>query len=537
MKIAIIAALAPLLFAAPATAEPLDPAAVQRIDAYFNAQVAPDAPGRAVTVVRNGEVVLSRGYGRAQLEYHVPVTGRTVFHVASLSKQFTAFAALLLAREGKLDLDADVRTYVPEAPDFGQPITVRQLVHHTSGLRDSWPQLRLAGWNEGDVVTDENLRWLLRNQTALNFAPGTRYQYSNLGYFLLAEVVARASGMRFGDYLRTRIFEPLGMRHTHVHDDPTLIVPDRAYSYAQGPDGQWHNALLNYATVGATGLFTTAEDLALWLDNLRTGRVGGTDLIRAMQETGTLSDGTRTNYAFGIEVVDFAGMHILTHGGLDAGFRSQLAWIAAQNLGITVLSNSAESVPANDVAAVLQMLAGPPPAVPPAAPATPVDTGSLAGDYLNSAGMPFTIRPDGVLVFKGREWPLARTSETDLVAAPANVQISVAAEGMRFIYVGYPLTARRVSALERPTAAALADYAGLYFAPDIQTYYELVPAEGRLLLRNGRLGEIALTRFEPDLFVSERLGQLRFVRADGRPNGFSVPTEMVGPGVVFRKVR
>lgn len=536
MKKAITAfSISILLFVAPATAEPLDPVAIQKIDAYFNSQVAPTEPGRAVTILRDGEIVLRRGYGLAQLEYNVPVTSRTVFHVASLSKQFTAFATLLLAHERKLNLDADVRNYVHSVPNFDQPITVRQLVHHTSGLRDFYPQLRLAGWAEGDVATDDSLRWLLSNQTSLNFPPGTRYQYSNLGYFLLAEVVAKASGMPFPDYLRTHIFEPLGMRHTHFHDDPTMIVPNRAHSYARGPDKQWHNALFNYAMVGATGLSTTAEDLTLWLDNLRTGRLGGADLIRAMQETGTLSDGSRTNYAFGIEIVDFGGMRILTHGGLDAGFRSQLAWIPARNLGIIVLSNSADSVPANDVAAVLQLISGPAPTAAVAAPPG-VDTREIAGDYLNSAGMPFTIRPNGVLVFKGREWPMIQTSKTDFVATSANVQIGLTAEGMKFIYVGYPLTAKRVSEVAQPAAKSLSEYVGLYFAPDIQTYYELVADNGRLLLRNGRLGQIVLTQFENDLFVSERLGSLRFSRAGRQPNGFSIPTEKIGPGMVFKRV-
>lgn len=326
-------------------AEPLAATPEGRVDQIMSPWDTDDRPGAAVTVVKDGEIVLSRGYGLAQLEHGVPITPTTVFHVASVSKQFTAFAVAMLADQGRLSLDDDVRTHIPELPDFGPTVTVRHLVHHTSGIRDQWALLALGGWRLDDVITHEQIMRLLSRQEELNFEPGAEYLYSNSGFTLLAEIVARVTGQSFPEWTAENVFEPLGMSDTHVHDDHERVVPGRAYSYSEGGDG-FSNAVLSYANMGATSLFTTSEDLAKWELNLDRGTVGGPDVLRQVHERGVLNDGDTLAYAFGLGVDEYRGLRRVGHSGGDAGFRTYVARFPDQDFAVVVLSNLGSFNPA-----------------------------------------------------------------------------------------------------------------------------------------------------------------------------------------------
>jgi CubicO group peptidase (beta-lactamase class C family) len=328
------------------TATPAGDPRAARVDAVFAELDRAHGPGAAVAVIRDGQILLERGYGLAQLEYDVAVTPATVFHVASVSKQFAAFAVALLAQQGRLSLDDDIRTHLPEVPDLGHRVTVRHLIHHTSGIRDQWELLMMAGWRLDDVITRDQIMALMRRQRQLNFEPGAEHLYSNMGYTLLAEIVERASGTSFGDYLHTHVFEPLGMRHTHVHDDHERVVRNRAYSYRPGQGGAgWRTAVLSYANQGATSLFTTAGDLARWLHNYETARVGGSAAIAQMRERGVLNSGDTIPYAFAITRGAYRGRTTWGHSGSDAGFRAYAVHFPDERLGIVVLSNAANASP------------------------------------------------------------------------------------------------------------------------------------------------------------------------------------------------
>ena len=201
------------------------------VDQLFAQWTGSGSPGASIAVIQNGKIIYSQGYGAANLEYSVPNTPATVFHLGSVSKQFTAFAIHLLAQDGKLSLDDDVREYLPKLHDFGKVITIRQLLHHTSGLRDQWNLLALAGWRPEDVITDDDVARLLFQQTELNFAPGDQFLYSNSGYTLLAMVVKQVSGKTLPAFAKERIFDPLGMSHTNFQDNYGVVIKDRAYSY------------------------------------------------------------------------------------------------------------------------------------------------------------------------------------------------------------------------------------------------------------------------------------------------------------------
>jgi CubicO group peptidase (beta-lactamase class C family) len=348
------------------------------VDRIFERWHRPDSPGAAVLVLRDGKVVHAKGYGMADLEQGVPIRTTTVFDIASVSKQFGAMAVALLEAEGRLSMDDDVHAYLPELPDFGQRITLRHLVHHTSGLRD-WPgTLAIAGWDYQDVISFRQILGMALHQRELNFVPGAEHAYSNTGYNLLAEIVARVSGMSFRRFCQERIFEPLGMANTHFHDDHTEIVRDRAHSYRRAPDGTYRVVVNSLTALGSSSLFTTAEDLARWVGNFENPVVGGPAVIRRMQERGVLNGGDTIPYAWGQSLGRYRGLETWSHGGSWAGYRTTLVRFPAQRSAVVILANTAEANPAalaNQIADVLLADAFTEPAPQAPAPSPPPDEG------------------------------------------------------------------------------------------------------------------------------------------------------------------
>ena len=231
-------------------------AKVDEIFARFDKQ---DSPGCALAVIKDGQIVYKRGYGMSNLEYGIPISPSSIFHIASISKEFTAMSIVMLAQQGKLSLDDDVRKYVSEIPDFGERITIRHLIHHTSGLRDQWSLLEMAGWREDDVITEGDILDLISRQKALNFKPGDEHLYSNTGYTLLAVIVKRVSGRSLREFADANVFKPLGMTRTHFHDDHSMIVKDRTSAYQPRAGGGLKVSIPVFDTYGATSLFTTSK--------------------------------------------------------------------------------------------------------------------------------------------------------------------------------------------------------------------------------------------------------------------------------------
>jgi CubicO group peptidase (beta-lactamase class C family) len=364
--------------------ERISPAPAARIDQIFAEWNKPDTPGASVAVIRGGQQIFAKGYGQATLEYPVPITPETIFHVASVTKQFTAMSLVLLEQDSKLSLEDDIHKYLPELPDYGKRVTIRNLLQHTSGIRDQWQTLGLAGWRLDDIITQDQILRMLFRQKELNFDPGSRHLYSNGGYSLAAEIVHRVAGKGFDDFAAERIFQPLGMARTHVHDDVTHVVPGRAYSYSHNAGGYW-NAPLNYSNTGATSLFTTAPDLCKWLDNFRAGKVGGERAIARMEERAVI-DGKAIDYALGVVIGNYRGLRTVSHNGADAGYRSAVIWFPDQQFGVTVLANLGNINPtmlANRVAeAYLEsdmQAPNPPPPQPQRPPVVKFDPGDLAG--------------------------------------------------------------------------------------------------------------------------------------------------------------
>jgi CubicO group peptidase (beta-lactamase class C family) len=339
----------------PAAAQDVPAGLAARIDEVFARWSKPGSPGAAVVVVRDGEVLFQKGYGYANLDYDIPITPSTLFDIASMSKQFTAFAIAKLVDEGKLSLDDDVRKHIPELPDYAGRVTVRHLVHHTSGVRDWVELLSIGGYRFDDVIAPPDIMNLVSHQRGLNFDPGTEHMYSNTGYNLLAETVARVSRKPFSQFMKDEVFGPLGMHDTHVLVDHQRVMKNRATSYAPNQDvdelqglhggkqpandGTFRMWVDNTSAPGSSSVVTSVVDAAKWMRNWDRPQVGSPRVLQQMVQRGVLNNGRELSYAFGVTLGKARGLNTITHGGGWRGFRTQFLRFPDQRLSIVVLGN------------------------------------------------------------------------------------------------------------------------------------------------------------------------------------------------------
>ena len=509
--------------------------AAKRLDEVFKTWSQPGTPGTAVAVIQHGKLVFEKGYGLANLEYDIPVTPQTVYHVASVSKQFTAMALVLLEQEGKLSLEDDVHKYLPELPDYGHPIKLRQLLQHTSGIRDQWQTLGLAGWRLDDVITQKQILGLLFRQKELNFAPGTAHLYSNGGYTLAAEVVARVSGKPFPQFCQERIFGPLAMTRTHFHEDHRRIVRDRAYSYEKSGAG-YQASPLNYANVGATSLFTTASDLVRWLDNFREPKVGGRAAIDRLQEQAVLADGKKIDYALGLSIGRYRGLKTVSHGGGDAGYRSFVLWFPEQELGIAVVSGLASFDSGRSANKVAEVFLGdkmtPEAAKKPQQPVPqtprqyitlePRTLDQFVGHYKLDIGLTADIRKKDDKLFaevpgQGTEeiHPLA-TNRFFIEKINGEIEFVVKADGplrLQFTQDGSTINGER-TALDPWESTSLEKYQGVYWSDELETQYTITLKGGKLMAQHVRHGEIGMIPASKDRFQTKEwfMPEVNFLR-------------------------
>ena len=337
----IWAAFAAFCLSGAAQAERLNRNAAHRIDELFDDYDRPDSAGCALGIIRDGQFVYRNAYGMGSLELGVPLTAESVFYMGSVSKQFTAASVVLAAQQGRLTLDDDVRRWLPELPDYGTPITIRHLLHHTSGLRDFYTLMGLAGERREDRHTTPELLDLISRQRALNFEPGSQYSYSNSNYLLLAEIVKRATGMPLSQFASENIFQPLGMAHTRFYDDANLVLPNRVPAYQTDGNGGFSVGwTTSFDQVGAGGLMSSIDDLLLWDRNFYNPIVGGEAFLREMRTTGALNDGTPINMALGLLIGEYRGLPIEEFNGALFSYRTALYRFPEQHVSVALLCNT-----------------------------------------------------------------------------------------------------------------------------------------------------------------------------------------------------
>jgi len=543
----------------------------EQTDRLFREWDRPDSPGAAVAVTRDGDIVFAAGYGCANLDHAIPITSRTVFDVASVSKQFTAFAILTLAGEGKLSLDDEIHRHLPELPDFGHPITIRHLIHHTSGLKDWISMMSAAGYQVGDVITRDQIMTLIRHQRGLNHVPGEQFLYTNTGYTLLAEIVARVSGQSFREWTTEHIFEPLGMRRTVFLDDHREVVADRACAYAPGDDGGFFRTPNNLSACGSGSLHSTVEDLARWAVNFETGRVGGRGLLDFMGTGGVLTNGQPVGYGFGQNELSYRGLHYYAHTGIWASFRSALARFPEQRVSIIVLCNLRSMAPGRlvrELADIWLAEAFPPEESrnepEPMRETVAIDPSAydrLLGRYqLQGPTMIFTVKREGSRLIgqmQGQSpFEMLATSETEYYETQFGSSFTFAAspagpaEKVTIHFGGSEYPAHRIEDLDL-TPEQLAEYEGTYTSEELESSFVIVVGEDGLRAEHRRLEPILLEYVDtdrfggtPTFFVREVLFErdadgrvvaflmsgdryidMRFVRVDRRP-----PPERAFPG-------
>lgn len=494
-----------------------------QIDAIFSAFDDPAKPGAAVAVVKNGKIIFKKGYGSANLEYGIPVTPSTIFHIASISKQFTVFSILLLESQGKLSFDDDIRTYIPEVPDFGKEITLRHLASHTSGMRDQWNLLAMGGWRLDDVITKEQVLKLVANQKELNFEPGEEYLYCNTGFTLLAEVVARVSNSSFGEFTQNEIFEPLGMSNTLFYEDHEEIVENRAYSYYSDNSG-YKKSVLSYANAGATSLFTTVEDLALWTRNFINPKVGSTEIIEQINELATLNNGETFGGAYGQFVDQYKGLNQIQHGGADAGYRNYLGRFPDQDFAVIVFSNYAFSNPGGLALETADIFLEEEFIEESTAQAEEElvyvdlaneELNAFTGMYWNEAGLysrEILLRNDTLRYVRGEG------NETKLVPTGSNT-FSMLDEGpgLRVKFEGENMGQKMIFTQgDNPpivsesyipfnyTAEDLKELTGTFYSDELKTSYTIALLNDLLIVKHSRLSDITITPLKKDLFKGDQ---------------------------------
>lgn len=536
-----------------ATAQLSDPTeAAEQVIAPW---ISDDAPGVVVAVSLNDEIVYVRGAGMANLEHSVPLAPNSVFQVASVSKQITAFATLLLVSDGSIDLDADIRTYVTDFPKTETVITVRHLLDHTSGLRERNTLAEMAGWLSDDIRTEPKMRELIKRQKGVNFAAGEEVEYSNTGYALLAKIIENVSGQTFQSFTKDRIFDPLDMTQSQFPENRNALIPQRASSYYPDQTG-FKNVIVASETTGSTGLYTSAVDLLKWAENFETQAVGDPMVFEIMAERFQAVDGKDSTFAKGQELRTYKGFETWSHGGTDAGYRSFLLRVPSEDLDVSVISNRTDF----DKAAFAFELAD-------AflfsgedktdkreqnwSPASPEDLAAFAGDYEIFPGVIFALRAeqDGLtFAMSGgprndleplqqvgpREFLLNATPELTLIF---NAPVDGRSPGLGYrLGMDGVLDAARIElAAFDPASVDLSEFVGRCESEELGTYYDLKLVDGVLIASHTRLPEFSLTPYQKDTFAGQGpLQKLEFKRqADGRVYGF-VASAPLAEGIWFK---
>jgi CubicO group peptidase (beta-lactamase class C family) len=353
-------------------------AGAEKVFEKFSKTNSMPAPGCAVGVSYNGEVVFEKAFGLADMEFNIPNTPQTIFESGSVAKQFTAAALVLLQQDGKLSLDDPVRKYIPELPDYGSPLTIRNMLNHTAGLRDWGAVMELTGAGRGNrVVTQEIALDVLSRQKALDFRPGDEYSYSNSGYNLAAIIVERVSKQKFGDFLTERVFKPLGMTHSSIRDDYRRIVPGRAQAYSKdGQNEPWMLDMPIMNVYGNGGMLTTVGNWLKWNASL-DAKTFGAPFVTGLETQGVLNDGRKISYALGLVIDDYHGIKEISHSGGTAGYQTYLARFPEKKLSVAAMCNGFPPSAGDIVHGVVDEVYGPFPAN-----SSPIATVAIPEDQL-----------------------------------------------------------------------------------------------------------------------------------------------------------
>ena len=504
----------------------------------------PGSPGCSVGVIRDGDFVYKRSFGYASLELGVQLTPASVFYMASVSKQFTAASIVLAAEQGHLSLDDDVRKYLPELPDYGRRITLRQMLHQTSGFRDFLDLVFISGRNAADLASPAEILKLIVHQKGLNNVPGAEWVYSNSNYFLLGEVIRRATGKSLAQFAAENIFQPLGMTHTLFYEDNTLVVPNRVAAYDPGEEGKF---LVDWSTsydiVGGGGLMSSVDDLLSWDRNFYANKLGKGTLPVELQSHGVLNNGNQIDYALGLSLGDYRGLPVVEHNGALFGYHSAFLRFPQERFSVIVLCNLATAGPedlARKVADLYLAADFKPTQNTLTAASELLDPAAFVGTYLD----PHTktiyrfIADHGNLMAWGAV--LRRIDDKRFYDLGSNVITFEKVNGTMHCSLAIPGEVYFSGDELEPvhlSEADLAKFSGRYHSDELDATYTLSAEKGRLTVREGDKTPVIFEPATQNEFYSSAFRTLVFqIDADRRVSGFNVFTQ-AARGIMFNRVK
>lgn len=490
----------------------------KKTDKFFHKYIADDRPGAAVVVIKDGKVIHKNTYGLADYEHKVPLSTRSVFDIASVSKQFVGYAIALLEKEAKLSLQDDVRTYIPEFPDFGHTITIGHLLYHQSGLRD-WPSaMKLAGVGFDDVLTFQQILSMVYRQEDLNFIPGSRYIYSNTGYNVLVEVIQRITQQPFRAWTKEKIFLPLGMENTFFKDQFDESIPNATISYFKEED-QIKRSNNSLTAMGSSSLQTTIDDFSLWLQHLDSEEAK--DLIAKMQIVGKLTTEGPANYAYGVEIDRYYGLKRVSHDGSWASFNSYMAYFPDQHFSIAVFLNHENWVEgfAREIIKIYlkdefqgdrEEASGYDEIKPKIAKDIKLDLSRYTGIYYLEKYLSYLT----IVEEKGQLYVEATGEDKQLMRAvsatrfwvddyDASIYFNANESGDIESVTYHNSLCERRDLIPAKNPVDLSTYEGHYYSRELNTSYQVVFKEGQLYLSNLRNGQIPLEQIWKDGFINE----------------------------------
>ena len=505
-----------------------------KIDALF--QLWKDHPGAGgqILVMQKGEVLFEKCYGFANIETQTPMTPDSMFHMASVTKPFTAMSMLILHERGLVNVFDDVRKYIPDLIRFPEPLTIKQMLNHVSGLQGYYEMMRLGGRSIEDHYAQHEVRRLVARQTRLCSAPGSEFVYTNANYMLCATIIERVSGMSFNQFCIENILRPLGMEKSFIRDDPHVIVPNKVSSYHD--DGyEYTNAILTFGIYGGTSLHSTAREIALFMEQFKNPTLISRKTMDEIMLNPPLIHGKRGNYGCGVRVDELLGHRYIHHGGVNAGYRTVGQIYPEDDLIITACTNT-YNIPIETAARdIARIVLGLPERVQKDLSAfeqaEPVLENMDGMWYCDRNGNEFNIEiRDGKVYMDGTYMTPVRGSL--FKKGRCNIWLNLG-QTVAVAQNGNIMQLRKLSAYS--DQSFLEACAGHYYCPDVQGHYDIFFRDGGLVMEHIRFGCSPLHYLGEDQFLCRGF-DLQFVKdAAGAVTGYKITGERID--MFFEKVQ
>lgn len=495
----------------------------RKVDSIIESYYQKHKPGIAVAAIKDGKTVYENMIGMADLEHQISITDSTAFHIASVSKQFTAYLALLLEKEGKLSMNDDIKNYLPELKELPYKIDLYQLANHTHGLPNLFELAHLKGKGPQNRMTHEEVIEMLLNIKSVNFKPGEKYEYNNTGFALLAEIIERVEGISFQEVLSNKVFEPVGMINSLAVNSPDLIIKNKAHSYKLENE-TYYNYDFNLMANGSSGISTTIDDLSKWAAFFQNPSVQAGEILKKMQAPTVLNSGDSIQYGLGLEQKNYKGVNLVFHGGGDAGYRSYILHAPENNFSVVILGNNNDFTPLEITYSIVDLFLKAhikEPSNPKQVNYTTEELKAFEGTYQMFPGTYFNfIAERDTLYFQSygstnkAPLPVIGNSEFSFPYIPFS-KFDFNENSLIFHIADFKYPAERIqlNKVDRKSVK-YDDYTGIFRNEEFDSTFELVIENKKLVAKHSLNEDIEIKPLSKDKFYSKKsfFGELDFIR-------------------------